>query len=175
MKWTDGQLLYLIGNSQPSVGGSEYLSTIHGEVTGNPPHLDLATECAVQAAVRTLIADDLTVTAHDLSLGGLAVALAKMAVVSGIGASVDSRVILERSRRVDEAWFGESASQILVTCDPAARDRFESTLAAAGVAFTALGETGGEQLDLGLVAIDLSALRAAFDRAFDLPDVSGAA
>jgi hypothetical protein len=98
-----------------------------------------------------------------------------MAVSSGIGATVDSSFILRRSDRVDEAWFGESASQILVTCDPASRDRFESTLAAAGVPFTLLGETGSEQLDVGLVAFDLSALRAALDRAFDLPVASGAA
>jgi phosphoribosylformylglycinamidine synthase II len=175
MKWSAGELIYLTGDSPPSLGGSEYLSAIHGEVSGNPPTLNLATERAVQDAVRTLIAEGLSSTAHDLSLGGFVVALAKMAVSSGIGATVDSSFILKRSDRVDEAWFGESASQILVTCDPASRDRFESTLAAAGVPFTLLGETGSEQLDVGLVAFDLSALRAALDRAFDLPVASGAA
>lgn len=175
MKWSAGQRIYLVGAAEPALGGSEYLSTMHGEVTGNPPALDLASERSVQAAVRKLIAEGLTTTAHDLSLGGLAVALSKMAVVSGVGATVDRSLILKRSDRVDEAWFGESASQILVACDPASRDRLESTLSDARVAFAFLGETGGEILDFGLTAFDLAALRAALDRAFDIPDASGAA
>ncbi len=133
MKWQSGQLVYLIGESTPVLGGSEYLSVIHQEVTGQPPALDLSVERSVQHAVRSLVADGITTTAHDLSLGGLAVALAKMSVISGVGAKVDSTRILERSDRVDEAWFGESASQIIVTCDPASRDRLESRLVHDGV------------------------------------------
>jgi hypothetical protein len=98
-----------------------------------------------------------------------------MAIASNVGAKVDSTYIISRSERVDEAWFGESASQILVTSDPASRERFESMLNDAGVTFMLLGETGSEHLDFGFVAFDLSALRAALDRAFDLPDATGAA
>ncbi len=175
LKWEASQLIYLIGDALPSLGGSEYLSVVHTEVSGQPPALDLFAERAVQKAVRTLIEEGVIRTAHDLSLGGLPIALTKMAVVSGIGAKVDSNVILKRSNRVDEAWFGESASQIIVTCDPPSRTRFETSLKNAEVTFTLLGETGGDRLDFDLVAFDLSALRAALDRAFELPEVSGTA
>ncbi len=175
MKWTPGQSIYLVGDSAPSLGGSEYLSLRFGEVVGTPPALDLDTESAVQAAVRSAIEQGLTSTAHDLALGGLPVALAKMAVLSGSGAVIDSRAILRRSNRVDEAWFGETASQIIVTCEPASSSSLESVLSNAGVAWTLLGTTGGEALDFGHATIDLSALRAALDRAFDPTDLSGAA
>jgi phosphoribosylformylglycinamidine (FGAM) synthase-like enzyme len=155
-------------------GDLHYLSLIHNEVTGNPPPLDLTDEASVQRAVRSLIQEGIVSTAHDLSLGGISVALARMAVASNVGAKVDSNAILERSDRLDEAWFGESASQILVTCDLASQDRLESTLSDSDVTFARIGETGGGMLDFGLFALDISELRAALDRAFKRPDESGA-
>ncbi|MCA9859475.1 MAG: phosphoribosylformylglycinamidine synthase II, partial [Thermomicrobiales bacterium] len=175
MKWDNDQLIYSVGAAAPSLGGSEYLHLNFDEVTGSPPALDLAAEKSAQRAVRRLIETGRVTTAHDVSLGGLAVALAKMASISGIGARIDSSVILKRSTRVDEAWFGESASDIVVSCALEHRDDIETQLAEAGVPFQLLGETGGNQLDLGVETIDLSVLRAALDRAFDLPETSGAA
>jgi phosphoribosylformylglycinamidine synthase II len=163
LKWRSNQAIYIIGPSRPSLGGSEYLSLIHNEVTGNPPPLDLTDEASVQRAVRSLIQEGIVSTAHDLSLGGISVALARMAVASNVGAKVDSNAILERSDRLDEAWFGESASQILVTCDLASQDRLESTLSDSDVTFARIGETGGGMLDFGLFAL-----------AFKRPDESGA-
>jgi phosphoribosylformylglycinamidine synthase len=175
MRWTSGQQIFLIGNGAPTLGGSEYLSLKFDEVTGTPPTLDLDAESRVQQATRQLIEEGATATAHDLSLGGLAVALAKMAVLSDCGVAIDNAGILDRSNRLDENWFGESASQIIIAIDASARDRFETIMADNDVPFSFIGTTGGTTLELGSVSIDISALRAALDRAFDLPDVPGTA
>lgn len=175
MRWTSGQQIFLIGSGAPTLGGSEYLSLKFDEVTGTPPTLDLDAETRVQQATRQLIEEGATATAHDLSLGGLAVALAKMAVLSDCGAAIDNAGILDRSNRLDENWFGESASQIIIAIDASSRDRFETIMADNDVPFSFIGTTGGATLGLGSDLIDISALRAALDRAFDLPDVSGTA
>jgi phosphoribosylformylglycinamidine synthase len=175
MRWTTGQQIFLIGEGAPSLGGSEYLSFKFDEVAGNPPTLDLDAETRVQRATRQLIEEGATAAAHDLSLGGLAVALAQMAVLSDCGAEIDNAGILDRSNRLDETWFGESASQIIIAIDASSRDRFETIMADSDVPFSFIGTTGGTTLELGSVSIDISALRAALDRAFDLPDVPGTA
>jgi phosphoribosylformylglycinamidine synthase len=175
MRWTTGQQIFLIGEGAPSLGGSEYLSFKFDEVAGNPPTLDLDAETRVQRATRQLIEEGATAAAHDLSLGGLAVALAKMAVLSDCGVAIDNAGILDRSNRLDETWFGESASQIIIAIDASSRDRFETIMADNDVPFSFIGTTGGATLGLGSDSIDISALRAALDRAFDLPDVPGTA
>lgn len=175
MRWDSGKELYSIGRGVPSLGGSEYLSLRFDEVTGNPPVLDLDLEARVQRATRQLITSSISSTAHDVSLGGIAVALSKMALASDCGATIDSTGILERSNRLDEAWFGETASEIVVAIDASDFDRFESIMSENGVPFRRIGETGGAGLDLGPASLDLSALRAAFDRAFELPGMAGTA
>lgn len=175
MRWSSAQEIYLIGKSSPTLGGSEYLSQKFDEVTGKPPALDLDVESRVQRATRRLIEEGITTTAHDLSLGGMAVALAKMAVISDCGATIDSAGILDRSIRLDEAWFGESASEIVIAIDASFRDRFEAIVGESDVPFSFVGTTGGSMLELGSATFDLSALRAALDRAFELPDVTGTA
>ena len=66
--------MILIGDAPATLGGSEYLATLHAMVAGVPPELDLAKELAVQRVVRDLIQAGLVRTAHDVSIGGLAVA-----------------------------------------------------------------------------------------------------
>jgi phosphoribosylformylglycinamidine synthase len=173
MRWGSGQELYLLGKGVPSLGGSEYLSLRFDEVIGQPPTLDLEAEGRTQGATRALIEHGVAVTAHDVSLGGIAVALAKMAVLSGCGATVDSAAILARSNRVDEAWFGETASEIIVAIDSSSCNRLEMTMKEHDVPYTPIGTTGGARLALGPVALDLSALRAALDQALELPDMTG--
>jgi phosphoribosylformylglycinamidine synthase II len=175
MKWAERSTIYLIGSSTPTLGGSEYQSLRFGEVTGTPPALDLTAEASVQTVVRQLIGESAIVTAHDLSLGGIAVALAKMAVVSGVGATIDSNVILQRSDRFDEAWFGETASEVIVACADDDRDRFDSLLHDAGVPYAHIGATGGLALNFGPASFELSALRAVLDRALILRNGAGAA
>ena len=74
MRWNEGDTIIQIGGGAPTIGASEYLNVIHNLTAGNPPALDLDQESEVQTAVRSLIAEGLIDTAHDISLGGLAIA-----------------------------------------------------------------------------------------------------
>ncbi len=113
MQAKPGDRLFLLsaGNA-PVLGGSSYLAEIHGITAGRPPALDLGAELAVQEAALKLIGDCLVSAAHDCSDGGLAVAVAEMAIASDCGVIVNPDTIV--SGRLDEGWFGEAPSRILL-------------------------------------------------------------
>jgi phosphoribosylformylglycinamidine synthase subunit PurL len=115
MTWSDGNDLLLVGGGTPSLGGSEYLAHIHGTTAGAPPTLDLAEEKRLIGFLQSLGAGKLGAAAHDVSAGGLAIALAEMAIVSGVGADIESA---PEAERVDTGWFGESGSRVIVAVDP---------------------------------------------------------
>ncbi len=116
-----GDLIYLLGlpltASSPhlSLGGSEYLATVHGKVAGKPPVVDFDLERRVQAVTREGIRQGWVRSAHDCAEGGLAVALAESCIASQLGAVIDLGLIQEFLGRWDEVLFGESASRIVVS------------------------------------------------------------
>ena len=141
-----GDQILLIGENEGWLGQSIYLREILGrEERGGPPPVDLAREKANGNFVRDAIAKGLVNAAHDLSDGGLAVALAEMAMASEIGAIVaapdaDSLAI----------WSGEDQGRYLLTATAEKADDIYQLAKRAGVKPTArLGETGGDSLRLG--------------------------
>jgi phosphoribosylformylglycinamidine synthase subunit PurL len=139
-----GEKILLVGETEGWLGQSIYLREILGREEGAPPPVDLAQERAHGDFVRDLISHGLVSAAHDLSDGGLAVALTEMAMAGGIGAKV-------AAPGADGAaiWFGEDQGRYLLT---APADKAADILArarATGVPVTALGETGGDVLALG--------------------------
>lgn len=92
--------------------------------------------------------------AHDLSDGGLAMALAEMAMASGLGATID-----QPTDNPVASFFGEDQGRYVVTAEADALAGITSRAAAAGVAVAQLGQTGGDQLKLGSArAISIKAL-----------------
>ena len=87
----DGDMLVLVGATEGWLGQSVYLSVVSGREDGAPPPVDLAVERRNGDFVRSLIVSGLVDTVHDLSDGGLAVALAEMAIAGGIGATLRKR------------------------------------------------------------------------------------
>ncbi len=142
-----GDVIVLVGKNREEIGGSEYLATIHGQVRGAPPWIDLGLEKRIQAFVLAAAAEGLLRSAHDVSEGGLAVALAECCLASPdrLGARVD----LEQSMRIDVLLFGESQSRILLSIDrqqwPRLRDRAQRD----AVPAEAIGEVGGPHLEIG--------------------------
>ncbi len=131
----EGDLIYLLGLSlivttpHLTLGGSEYLSAIHGVVAGKPPIVDFELERRVQAACREGIRRNFLNSAHDCAEGGLAVALAECCISGELGAEIElglTEASLER--RWDEFLFGESASRILVSVKPEAQGDWEAYL-----------------------------------------------
>lgn len=124
--WTkEGDVIYLLGNSNYVLGGSEYLAAVHGKVAGKPPVVDFALEKSVQTACRYGIRQGWIQSAHDLAEGGLAVALAEACIGNSLGATVKISV---SDQRLDEILFGELASQIVVSVSPAIVEIWETYL-----------------------------------------------
>jgi phosphoribosylformylglycinamidine synthase subunit PurL len=119
---TEGDLIYLVGlpltdsTSRLSLGGSEYLASIHSTVAGKPPVVDFELERRVQSVVREGIRRGWVRSAHDCAEGGIAVALAESCIASQLGAEINLGLTSESlGRRWDEVLWGESASRILVS------------------------------------------------------------
>jgi len=144
----EGDEIALIGTSLEEVGGSEYLKVIHGKVAGDCPQLDLQFEKNVQAACLQMIRWKLLSSAHDVSDGGFAIALAECCIMNresrrgGIGASCT----LPNFARADFALFGESQSMIVISYAPEHRRRIEEICVMRAVPFIHLGKVGGSSL-----------------------------
>ena len=110
-----GDFIITLGALNGSLGGSEYLNTIHGKVQGPISHLNLELEMGVQELCLEAIRKGIIKSAHDLSDGGLAVNISESLISSkpGLGAKLD----LDRKLRNDELLFGECQSVIIVTIE----------------------------------------------------------
>ena len=160
----DGDLIVLLGVTREELGGSEYLVQAHGLVRGTPPWIDLDAEKQVQQACLAAIAEGLVRSAHDVSEGGLAVALAECCI-SGPSPGFGAVIELEGAIRPDALLFGESQSRIIVSLRRRHLGRLRE-IAAANVPVTLLGEVRGRRLVIGpLVDVDVAELRRAWTKA----------
>jgi phosphoribosylformylglycinamidine synthase len=141
----DGEVVLLAGSGGPGLGGSAY-AALAGGGDDEPPALDLGREAALQAFLRAAIGEGLVTAAQDVSRGGLAVALAEMAIWGGRGGRF--RVPVAGAPAV--ALFGESPSRALVTVPPRALAAAAALAAEHGVPLAELGTTGGDRLVIEL-------------------------
>ena len=113
-----GDFIVTLGALNGCVGGSEYLRTIHGQIKGPIPHLNLELEMGIQELCLDAIKKGIIKSAHDLSDGGLAVNISESIMHSkpGLGAKLD----VVRKLRDDELVFGECQSLIVVSLEEAA-------------------------------------------------------
>ncbi|TRY24103.1 phosphoribosylformylglycinamidine synthase subunit PurL [Brevibacillus sp. LEMMJ03] len=138
----EGDAIILLGETYAELGGSEYQKWATGSISGRPPQLDLAKEAAVQKLVLDAIRQGLVKSAHDLSEGGLGVALAESCFGNGIGAAVS----LQSDLRSDVLLFSESQSRILLSVAQEQTDAVLALAKARGVPAQVIGTTGGERL-----------------------------
>jgi len=143
----DGDLVVVVGATHDDLGGSEYLAVWHGREQGIPPMLDLETARKANDAVLKLMDLGLVKSCHDVSEGGLAVALAECAIAGKIGVQVG---LSTQGLRRDALLFGESPSRFVLTVAPANGDMLESVLAETGVPFEVVGWVRGERLQIGV-------------------------
>ncbi len=133
-----------------TLGGSEYLATLHQTVAGQPPQVNFDLELKVQAACRYGIHQGWIKSAHDSSEGGLAVALAECCISGNKGALIDLGKITDRW---DTALFGESGARIIVSIPPTHQMEFEAYLGQkVGDAWQYLGTIGTESDSLQIVS-----------------------
>ena len=166
----EGEVILLVGG--PAQWGSHlaqsiYMRDVHGRTDGPPPAVDLEHEKKVGDFVRKLIRNGQATAVHDLSDGGLAVALAEMAMASGIGAVVPG---LSGTNPIP-VFFGEDQGRYLVTVklDPKSAEMQElwNEAKALGIHAPWIGTTGGEELKLGEArAISIQELTTAHESWF---------
>ena len=128
------------------LAGSEYLEFVHGRIEGQPA-LDLDLEVRVQTVCRDAVRAGLVASAHDLSDGGMATALAECAIIGNIGASVTESP--DAGGRWDAAMFGEAQSRILLSVSPDNFDRIKALAHDHDVPLAVIGLVGGDALSFG--------------------------
>ena len=139
----EGELILLVGATQGWLGQSLYLREVCGREEGAPPPVDLAAERRNAEFIRTLIRDGLATAVHDISDGGILVALAEMAMASRIGAVLEA----PHGAIAHAFWFGEDQARYVVTAKDHAA--VEQRAKAASVPITRIGATGGRVIALG--------------------------
>jgi phosphoribosylformylglycinamidine synthase len=143
----EGDVVILIGETRGHLGQSIYLREIEGKEEGAAPPVDLAIEKSHGAFVRGLIEAGRIDTCHDVSDGGLLVAIAEMALAScektgGIGASVGQAAIAGAI----PFWFGEDQARYVAAAPFAEAEKIVAEARAAGIAVAELGKTGGTDI-----------------------------
>ncbi len=136
----EGQAIALLGPFAPSLRGSE-LAKQRGALGMGLPEPDIAAVAAACAALRDGVRSGRVSSAHDVSDGGLACALAECAIAAGIGCRVDLSALLERGLSAEEALFGEALGGFVIGGSRA-------DLEALGPRVALLGETGGSALEI---------------------------
>ena len=136
----EGESILLVGDTRGWLGQSLYLREICGREEGAPPPVDLAAERRHGEFVRALVGDGLVTAVHDVSDGGLLVALAEMAMVSHIGAVMEAPTGVAPHA----FWFGEDQARYVLTAKNA--HAVVERAKAAAVPLTQIGATGGRVL-----------------------------
>ena len=157
----EGETILLVGETTGWLGQSMYLRELCVREEGAPPPVDLAAERRNGGFITSLIGDGNASAVHDLSDGGLAVALAEMAIAGSIGATIDNSAV---GGLAHAFFFGEDQGRYVVTVKAEDAPAVLAAAAKAGVAAVRIGTTGGETLALpGEAPITIAALRQAHE------------
>jgi len=140
-----GLAVYLLGETFPELGGTEYAEVVLGSVSGRPPGLDLDRAARLVNLLVDGARQDVLASAHDLSDGGLAVALAEAAIAGDTGFAVG----VPEGLPPHVELFSESASRAVVAVEPPKAEGVEALCRFHQVPFARIGETGGPRLVYG--------------------------
>ena len=136
-----GDIVVLLGRTREELGGSEYLKWVHGIMRGTPPWIDLKMENSVQRCCTEAIEQAVVCSAHDVSDGGMAVALAECCIggEKPLGVRIESREMI----RGDALLFSESQSRIIVSVKEENLDKLQEIAARHAVPMQVIGTVGG--------------------------------
>ncbi|MFQ5851765.1 MAG: phosphoribosylformylglycinamidine synthase subunit PurL [Candidatus Binatia bacterium] len=162
-----GDLVVLLGCTREELGGTEYLKVVHGLVRGTPPWIDLKLERAVQRSCVKAVEKGILCSAHDVSEGGLAVALAECCV-AGSGRALGVTIKLHEMMRGDALLFGESQSRIIVSVKEKDLHRLREISAKEGAPTQVIGEVGGAHFVVQpMIRLPVEELRAIWGSALE--------
>jgi phosphoribosylformylglycinamidine synthase len=163
---TRGSRVVLLGATRAELGGAQW-ATAHGLRDGMPPAADLDAAVAVHDLVRTLVRARVVDGVHDCSDGGLAVAVAEMAIVGNCGAEMTRPDDLVPALM----WFSESASRVVLSVPASGVDDVVARARDAAVPAVDIGVAAGDRLrspDFDVALADAAdAWRGAIPRALE--------
>jgi len=144
----EGDLIVLVGPPGGDLAASAYLRVVHGLDRGRPPEVAFDLHRRVLNVVRDAVRAGLARSAHDVSEGGVAVALAESAIAGGIGAEV----IVPGATGRDVALFGEAPSRVILSVGEEDLPALLALAAPSGIPVGVLGRTGGDRLRIAVAA-----------------------
>ena len=164
----EGDIIVLLGSTRDEIGASEYLATVYGVEAGQVPALDLEAEgrlcrLLVSAASRRLLS-----SAHDVSEGGLAVALAECAIAGGLGAALSIDCGGDSGPAPDRLLFSESGARALVTLSAGRLGQFMALASGLNVPAAAVGRVGGDRLCVEFGEVEGARTGAGAERRLDV-------
>ena len=165
----EGDHVILLGETHEELSGSTWADVIHDHLGGRPPIVDPEAEQALAGVLRTAAQQGLLSSAHDLSDGGLAVALVESALSHDIGADIDLG-----DGDLFVQLFSESTARALVTVSGDRHDEFVGLAETADIPLASIGLTGGDALTIaGESGFTVSVAQLRADWTATLPAVLG--
>jgi len=141
----DGDLIYLLGDDNEELGGSEYLKVIHNKVAGDSPKINLDAEKKLHDSLLQLIKKGFINSAHDISEGGIISALAECCIIDEenmLGCEVEIPV----GSRKDFTLFSESQSRVIISVSTGKQNEIENVLNSCRQSFKMIGKVRGQKL-----------------------------
>ncbi len=143
----EGDIIYILGEDKEELGGSEYVKVIYNKVAGDSPKINLDEEKKLQDALLNLIRKGFIKSAHDITEGGIAAALAECCIINQekqLGCEVE----IPLKTRKDFSLFSESQSRIIISVSAQKKSEFEKELKLTNIPFAKLGIVKGISLKL---------------------------
>ena len=160
----DGDLVFLLGETREELAGTAYLRLLGAPAEGRPPTVSLEIERRLQAAMLDSIGRGVLRCAHDVSDGGLLIALAESALYGGRGLRCPG-IVGPISR--EAFYFGESQGRIVVSVAPRRVPELQKLMTTHHVPLHAIGVVGGEEFQVGSdIRLSLDTLRQAWETPF---------
>ena len=171
----DGNNIYLLGTTYDELDGSAWAETIHQHLGGQPPKVDLQKEKQLAELLQGAALQGLIESAHDVSEGGLAVAVAESALRFNVGARIWIEELKDRDQLDDTAaLFSESQARVIVTVGREDDVKFQGLCEARGVPVLRIGVTDKESEALsiqGIAEVPLNDVRTGWAKT--LPELFG--
>jgi phosphoribosylformylglycinamidine synthase len=159
-----GHMIYLIGKSVNDIASSEYLYSYHGVKQSPAPYFNLEEEYEVQRVLRELIARNLIQSAHDVSDGGLFIALLESAMPRNLGFDITT----DAEIRTDAFLFGEAQGRIVVSVSPSRETQFIDFMVASKAPFSTLGHVTKSEIRIDDVSFGFVAdLKRVYDTSLE--------
>jgi phosphoribosylformylglycinamidine synthase len=138
----DGNNIYLLGTTKDELDGSAWAETIHQHLGGKPPVVDLASEKKLADLIHGAAIQGMIEAAHDISEGGIAIAVVEAALRFNVGARIWLDEVLERDNLdLTAALFSESQARVIVSVGREDDVKFQALCEARGVPVLRIGVT----------------------------------